>query len=121
MAEIQSLLALSATFTTFPGGQYAIAARECYPTYIPGTTYSIGTWILSSITSTTPILTYREHSPLGKDFSPPSRFVYEGGVTTTELYNYKCHSEYWCSVSGYSPDLIYAEYAWMKESTECMV
>lgn len=118
MVKIQSILALCATLTSW--GLDAAAARECYPAYIPGMAYSVGTWVSSSFTSITPI-TYTECSPPGSDSCPPIGFVQEGGVTSTASYNYECHSEYWCSARGYSPDSIYAEYAWTKESTECTV
>ena len=116
--QIQSILAavfVSATFT------WSVAsAGGCYPSYSAGTKYSVGSWVSTSITTTTPI-TYTECSPAGSGSCPATGYKQEGGVSTTANYNFQCISNDWCSQSGFAPGGTYSSTAWTQESTACTV
>ena len=116
--QIQSILALSAASLIY-WAPFA-SAGGCYPTYSSGSKYSIGAWVSASVTTTTPI-TYTSCSPPGSGSCPASGYKQEGGVTTTEKFNFQCISEYWCSQSGFAPGGTYSSTAWNKESTACTV
>jgi len=112
--RLESIVAVCAIALT----SSLVSAGGCYPTYSAGSKYGIGSWVSSSISSTTPI-TYTACSPAGSGTCPASGYKQEGGVTTTATYNFNCISEYWCSQSGYAPTTIYASMAWSQEATAC--
>ena len=84
---------------------FLASAAGCHPTYTSGSKYSIGTSVSSSITTTTP-LSYTPCSPPGTATCPASGYKQEGGVSSTDTYNFQCISEHWCSQSGFAPTTI---------------
>jgi len=93
----------------------------CLPPYLPGKVYAIGDWVSALTTTTTTPVSYIPCSPPGQGNCHPSGWTKEGGVTTTDTYNYRCHADIVCSNSAYSPDSVYFYLAWTKEETACMV
>lgn len=112
-------LALALSCCIEDGASYFLAsAAGCHPTYTSGSKYSIGTYVSSSITTTTP-LSYTPCSPPGTATCPASGYKQEGGVSSTDTYNFQCISEHWCSQSGFAPTTIYWDQAWSKENIAC--
>lgn len=102
--------AATPSFSSVPG---------CYPPYKQGKVYFIADWV-SVPTTTTTSVSYVACSP-GQGTCPLNGWRQEGGITTTATHNYQCHSDTWCSNSGYAPGSVYSDVAWTKEVTVCTV
>ena len=91
----------------------------CYPPYTQGMAYSISDWVSASTTTTTDVSYVA--CPPGQGNCPLNGWRQEGGVSTSATYNYQCHSDIWCSNSGYAPGSVYSNVAWTKEMVVCSV
>lgn len=91
----------------------------CYPPYTQGKAYSIYDWVSASTTTTTDVSYVA--CPPGQGNCPLNGWRQEGGITTSATYNYQCHSDIWCSNSGYAPGSVYSNVAWTKEMVACSV
>ena len=91
----------------------------CYPPYTQGKAYSISDWVSASTTTTTDVSYVA--CPPGQGNCPLNGWRQEGGVSTSATYNYQCHSDIWCSNSGYAPGSVYSNVAWTKEMVVCSV
>ena len=91
----------------------------CYPPYTQGKAYSISDWVSASTTTTTDVSYVA--CPPGQGNCPLNGWRQEGGITTSATHNYQCHSDIWCSNSGYARGSVYSNVAWTKEMVACSV
>jgi hypothetical protein len=92
------------------------AAAGCYPAYSSGGTYSVGSAVSQSVTTTTPVSYASCSTPSS---TCVNGWITTGGVSTTTKHNFVCASDVWCS--SYAPGGTYSDLAWTKDASECSV
>ena len=114
-----SAAAAAAAAAVVPAVPPPPSVHGCYPPYTQGKAYSISDWVSASTTTTTDVSYVA--CPPGQGNCPLNGWRQEGGITTSATHNYQCHSDIWCSNSGYAPGSVYSNVAWTKEMVVCSV